>query len=365
MASADPTAPSLFLTTEDPYAIYSPGDKVRGTAHLSLQKPLLAKYVIVSLLAGCRVSRPGTEPVSLIKKLPFLKQMKVAFHNKQEDPAHQLSIGKHKWDFEFDLPSSNRLPPSFCYRDQDGSAEVVYCVIMFAYPSPGGSIKDNVCTLNIKYSPKRSLSLLLDPSFHQSCQSLLVTRLHDPYSTSSRRYTFSRLMKRVTGRRKLEEENFHVTISVPRHAVFSEHMDIRLKVQSDEDDYSYAVEVRLIEVHYRLWAVTRIAHGPESRVGRHQVQANVMACGNVLNTDIHWIYLRRHAPFRVQPRLHEMPLDKHAFSTLGPSFGTQHIVREYSLDIDVFLSIYGKSHRIRFEKNEITLLPYELYLENE
>lgn len=166
-------------------------------------------------------------------------------------------------------------------------------------------------------------------------------------------------------REKREEENFHITVRVPRHAAFSEHMDIKLKVQSEHDDYSYAVEVRLIEVHYRLWAVTRIAHGQESRVRRHQIQDNVMACGNVLNTDIHWIFLWRHAPFRVQPRLHEVPLDKHALSTLGPSFGTEHIVREYSLDIDVFLSIYGRSHRIRFENNAITLLPYDLHLENE
>lgn len=366
MASSSPTSAALFITTEDPYAIYSPGDKVKGTANLTLQQPLLAKYVIVSLLAGCRVGRPGSGPASLVNQLSFLKQMKVPYHNPGEDPARQLTVGKHQWDFEFDLPSSNGLPPSFCYRDQDGSAEIVYCLVMFAYTSNARSpTKENMCTLAIKYSPKRSPSLLIDPSFNQSCQSLLVRRPCDTDSSALRRHPILRTLRRAVARRKLDEENFHITIDVPRYAVFSEHMDVRLKIQSDDDDYSYAVEVQLIEVHYRLWAVTRIAHGQQSRVGRHQVQRNVMACGNALSTDIHWIFLRRHAPFRVQPRLHGMPLDKHAFSTLGPSFGTQHIVREYCLDVDVFLSIYGKSHRIRFEKNEVTLLPNEFHLGNE
>lgn len=365
MDTANPPA-TLFLTTDDPYAIYSPGDKIRGTANLDLEKPLLAKYIIVSLLAGCRVGRAGGKPGSLVKQLSFLKQFKVPFHNKREDPARQLCAGKHKWDFEFDLPASNKLPPSFFYRDQDGSAEIIYCLVMCAYTSGArGPTKDNMCTLTIKYSPKRSPALLLDPSFSQSCKSLLVKRSHEADTFGPRRSALTQLLRRAIRRQKLEEENFHITICVPNHAVFSEHMDVRLKVQSDNDDYSYAVEVRLVEVHYRLWASTRISHGQGSRVCRHQVQGNVMACGSVLNTDSHWIYLRRHAPFRIQPRLHGMPLDKHAFSTLGPSFGTQHIVREYSLDIDVFLSIYGRSHRVRFEKNELILLPYEFHLVND
>lgn len=364
MESAIPPA-TLFLTTEDPYAIYSPGDKIRGTANLDLERPLLAKYIIVSLLAGCRIGRPGGKPGSLVKQLSFLKQFKVPFHNKREDPAKQLSPGKHKWDFEFDLPSSNKLPPSFFYRDQDGSAEIIYCLVMCAYTSDiRGPTKVNMCTLTIKYSPRRSPKLLLDTSLSQLCQSIVVKHPQEAGMTRRRRDAFPQLLRKAVRRQKLEEETFHVTMCIPRYAVFSEHMDISLRVQSDNDKYSYAVDVRLTEVHYRLWSSTRIAYGQVSRVCRHQVQGNVMTCGSILAVDL-WESLRRNAPFRVQPRLHGMPLDKHAFGTLGPSFGTQHIVREYSLDIDIFLSIAGKSHRVRFEKNELILLPYELHLVNE
>lgn len=359
---------TLFLITDDPYATYSPGDKIRGTANLDLQRPLLAKYIIVSLLAGCRIGRPGGKPGSLVKQLSFLKHFKVPFHNKREDPAKQLCQGKHKWEFEFDLPSSNKLPPSFFYRDQHGSAEIVYCLVMCAYTSGvRGLTKENMCTLTIKYSPKRSPTLMLDTSLSQLCQSLLVKRPQEADMPMRRRRTFPRLLRRALRRQKLEEETFHITMCIPKYAVFSEHMDIALKVQSDNEDYSCAMEVRLTEVHYRLWSSTRIAYDQVSRICRHQVQSNVMTCGSMLAIDSRWESLRRNAPFRVQPRLHSIPLDRDAdaFGTIGPSFGTQHIVREYSLDIDIFLSIYGQSHRVRFENNELILLPYEIHLENE
>lgn len=367
MESATPPA-TLFLTTDDPYVTYSPGDKIRGTANLHLSKPLLAKYIIISLLAGCRIGRPGGKPGSLVKQLSFLKQFKVPFHNKREDPAKQLCTGQHKWDFEFDLPSTNKLPPSFYYRDKHGSAEIIYCLVMCAYTSDARPpTKDNMCTLTIKYYPKRSPTLLLDTSLSQLCQSIVVKRPQDAGMMRRRRDAFPRLLRRAVRRQKFEEETFHVTMCVPRYAVFSEHMDISLKVQSESDDYSYAVEVRLTEVHYRLWSSTRIAYGQVSRVCRHQVQSNDIPCGSILAIDSHWESLRRNAPFRVQPRLQNMQLDKneHAFGTLGPSFGTQHIVREYSLDIDIFLTIYGRSHRVRFDKNELILLPYDLHLVNE
>lgn len=359
-------AASLFLTTEDPYAVYAPGDQVRGTAHLELEKPLLAKYIIVSLLAGCRIGHPGGKPGSVVKQLSFLKQFKVPFHNKREDPAKQLSSGKHKWDFEFKLPSSNELPPSFFYRDQDGTAEIIYCLVMCAYKSDAqGPSRDNMCTLTIKYAPKRCPTLPLDTSFSQLCQSVLAKRPRNDHAPRRRRSTLPRLIRRAVRRQRLEEESVHVTLCIPRYAVFSEHMDISLKVQTRNDDYLYDVDARLTEVHYRLWASTRISCGQVSRVCRHQVQMNIMTCGNGLDLDSHWLSLRRNAPFRVQTRLHGMPFDQHGFSTLGPSFGTQHIVREYTLDIDIFLSLHGKSHRVRFEKNELILLPHETHLVNE
>lgn len=354
--------PALFLTTEDPYTVYGPGDKVSGTANLDVINPMLAKYIIVSLLAGCRITAAGEKPA---KQTFFHKQFKVPFHNKREDPDRQLCPGQHKWDFEFRMPSSNDLPPTFSYRDVDGTAEILYCLLMCVYKKDStGPTKDNMCTLPIKYSPKRSPSIIIDSSLSVLCQHLQVKRAIDEGLGESPKRRMPRIIKKILNRSKMEQEPFHVTLWLPRYAAFTDHMDISLKVQTDDKNHERSVQVRLTRVEYRLWSLTRIAQNHTSRTRRHRIQANICTCSSLLQIK-HWTSLRAHAPFRVQPRAHGLPLDKDSFSSLSPSFGAQNIVREYSLDIDVFLSIYGTVHRARFENNELVLLPHEMHLENE
>ncbi|KAK5948407.1 hypothetical protein OHC33_010581 [Knufia fluminis] len=359
------THPTLFLTTEDPYAIYGPGENVRGTANLESVEPVQAKYIIIFILAGCRVTSTGTKAA---KQTFFHKQFKVPFRNKRGNAARQLSAGQHKWNFEFMMPASNELPPSFFYRDQEGSVEVWYRLVMCLYKSDStGPAKDDMKTLTIKYSPKRSPSIVADGPLSQLCQSVPVKRYGDEvhFRRQKTRMRIPRMIRRALGRRQPYEERFHVTIWVPRVAPFSDHLDISLKVQTEIDDPLRVVEVRLTKVEYRLWATTRIAYDQTVRTRRHQIQSNVCTCNSLLELNSYWVSLRRHAPFRIQPKIHGVPLDKNSFSTLGPSFGTNNILREYSLDIDLFLLIYGKTHRARFENNELILLPYEMHLVNE
>jgi len=56
-----------------------------------------------------------------------------------------------------------------------------------------------------------------------------------------------------------------------------------------------------------------------------------------------------------------MPLDKHSFGTLGPSFGTHNIVREYKLDIILLITAWGKDYRVTFEDNELIVLPHDMH----
>ena len=356
--------PNLFLTIDDPYAIYGPGEKIAVSANLDTVNPVLAKYIIVSLLAGCRVTAStSTKPA---KQTFFHKQFKVPFHNKREDPGRQLSQGQHKWDFEFRLPSANGLPPSFCYRDQDGSAEILYCLVACIYKSNStGPTKENMCTLPIKYSPKRSPGFAIDCTVAFLCQPLMVKLLDDgrhPYKTSKR---IPHVFRRIVNRNKICEERLHITLSLPAYAAFTEHMDISIKVETADDDPLRYVQARLVKVEYRLWAITGIVHQQESRTHRHQIQSNSCSCSTLLDTNCLWASLRRHAPFRVQPRLHGLPLGKDSFSSLSPSFGSQNIIREYALDVDLFLAIQGVVYRVRFEDNELVLLPHEIHLEPE
>ena len=355
------TKPTLFLTTEDPYAIYGPGEKIRGTANLDISSPTLIRYLIVSLLAGCRITTAG---VTAAKQTFFHRQFKVPFHNKQDIPARALAAGPHKWSFDFTMPSSNELPPSFFYRDLEGSVEILYCLVMCVYKSNStGPSKENMNTLTIKYSPKRSQSTILDASSPQLCQSLSVERYGDEqqFQRHKPRIRVPRILERTLRRRQPVQECFHVTVWMPRFAPFTDHLDISLRVQADNEDPLRIIEVRLTKVEYRLWATTRIAYNEVQRTRRHQIQTNVCTCNNLLELNSYWVSLRRHAPFRVQPKIHGIPLDKNSFSTLGPSFATGNVLREYTLDVDLFLRIYGKTHRIRFEHNELILLPHEIH----
>lgn len=355
--------PVLSLTTEDPYAIYGPGDKVVGKANFDVVNTILAKYIIVSLLAGCRITATGAKPP---KQTFFHKQFKIPFHNKREDPERQLVPGQHKWDFEFRLPSSNDLPPTFCYKDPDGTAEILYCLVMCVYKKDSlGPTKENMCTLPIKYSPKRSPAIVIDSSLSVLCQHLEVKRRADEGCIEAPKSRIPRIITRIVKRPKVEQECFHVTLWLPRFAAFTDHMDICLKVQTDNENPQRVVQVRLMRVEYRLWALTRIAQEQTFRTQRHQIQANAFPCSSLLESNGLWKSLRQHAPFRIQPRLHGLPLGKDSFSSLCPSFGAQNIVREYSLDIDIFLSIHGTTHRARFEDNELVLLPHEMHLEDE
>lgn len=356
------TKPMLFLTTEDPYAIYGPGEKIRGTANLDLVEPVQAKRITVSMLAGCRVTSVGEKPA---KQTFFHKQFKVPFHNKRENAARELSVGQHKWNFDFTMPSSNELPPSFFYRDQEGSVEIRYWLVMCVHKNDTTPpTKENLNTLTIKYSPKRSPSIIVDASLSQLCQSLPVERDGDEiqFQPHRSRTRIPRIIKRALGRLQPEQECFHVTIWIPRFAPFTDHMDISLKVQTENEDSLRIVEVRLKKVQFRLWATTRVTCNEMMRTRRHEIQSNTCTCNSLLGLNSYSVSLRRHAPFRIQPRIHGVPLDKTSFSTLGPSFATSNVLREYSLDVDIFLLIYGKIHRIRFENNELILLPHELHL---
>ncbi|KAK5095871.1 Arrestin domain-containing protein 1 [Exophiala xenobiotica] len=353
--------PTLFLTTEDPYAIYGPGEKIRGTANLDNADPVLPKYIIVSLLAGCRVTSNGAAGA---KQTFFHKQFKVPFHNKREDAARELAPGQHKWNFEFTMPAANDLPPSFHYRDGDGSVEVLYCLVLCVYKTNSRPSKENMCTLKIRYSPKRSPSITVNGSLSQRCQPLLVKRYDDEGQARRHkpRIRLPRVVERALRGQRPEQECFHVTIWLPSNAPFTDHMDLYMKVLPGNDDPLRVVEVRLTKVEYRLWATTRVAYNDTLRTRRHQIQSNVFICNTLLELSSYWVSLRRHAPFRIQPKIHGVPLGKDSFSTLGPSFATSNVLREYSLDIDLFLLIYGKTHRVRFENNELILLPHELQL---
>lgn len=355
------TKPTLFLTTEDPYAIYGPGEKIRGTANLENVDPVLPKYIIVSLLAGCRATSNG---VVGAKQTFFHKQFKVLFHNKHEDAARGLPPGEHKWDFEFCMPATNDLPPSFYYHDEDGSVEVLYCLVLCVYKSNSKPSKENMCTLKIKYSPKRSPSVVLNGPTSQQCQPLLVRRYDDEGQDRRHmsRIRLPRILDRALHGHRPQQECFHVTLWVPPCAPFTDHMDMYMKVLPENEDPFRVVEIRLMKVEYRLWATTRVAYNNVLRTRRHLIQSNTCTCNTLLDLSGYSVSLRRHAPFRIQPKIHGIPLDNNSFSTLGPSFATSNILREYSLDIDVFLWIYGKTQRVRFDNNELILLPYDMHL---
>ncbi|KAK5094220.1 hypothetical protein LTS08_008711 [Lithohypha guttulata] len=224
----------LFLTTEDPYATYAPGDKVCGTANLEIVNPLLAKYVIVSLLAGHRVTAAEAKPS---KQNFFHKQFTIPFHNKREDPARVLSSGKHKWKFEFTLPKSNQLPPSFCYRDELGSAEVLYCLVMGVYKTDSTCpSKETMCTLPIKYTPKRSPSISIESSASYVCQHLLVKLPDGGVFPARRKHSAFQIVKQIINRQKPAEELLHATLWLPRYAAFNDHMDVSLKIQTHDED---------------------------------------------------------------------------------------------------------------------------------
>lgn len=355
------TKPKLFLTTEDPYVVYGPGDKIRGTANLELVNPLLAKYVIVSLLAGCRITpfngKTNTQNF-------FHKQFRVPFHNRREDKSKQLKHGSHTWDFEFNIPTTNDLPPSFYFRDEVGCIEVLYCLVMCIYKqTASGLSKDDMATLTIKYSPKRSPSLLIDSRVLQLRASLEVQkRPGDQGLLKSQRRKVPLFLQRLTRRHKFGRERFDVTLCLPRYAAFTDHMDISLKIQTEDQDPMRILEIRLTRVEYRLIASTRVTYDQASRHHRQQIQCCVCNCSAFLGVNGGWVSLRRYAPFRVQPKIHGMPLDKNTFSTFGPSFATDNIIREYTLDIDLFILIYGKLQRFRYEDNELIVVPQEVYL---
>lgn len=365
------TKPVLWMTVEDPYAVYGPGDKVRGTAHVEVVNPLLTKYIIVSLLAGNRISPGvGEKPT---KQSFFHKQFKIPFHNRREDAQRCLSAGAHEWEFEFTFPQTNDLPPSFIYKDSDGTAEILYCLVMCVYRSAStGPNKENMSTLPIKYSPKRSASMAVDGSKSNKylCQPLLVK----PSLPRLERSRIPQFINHILHKQRIDRERFHVTLWLPRYATFTDHIDMSLKIEAvpkkninttPQHGPMNSIQARLVRIEYRLWALTTIMHDEASRTSRHQVQNNVCHSSTLLETNEHWASLRRHAPFRVQPRLHGMPFDKVSFGSLSPSFGWQNIIREYSLDVDIFIKLFGAVHRVRFENNELVILPHDVYLENE
>lgn len=358
--------PNLWMTVEDPYAVYGPGDKVRGTAHVEVVNPLLTKYIIVSLLAGSRISPSvGDKPT---KQSFFHKQFKIPFHNRSENPSKILGEGAHKWDFEFTFPKTNDLPPSFIYKDPTGTAEILYCLVMCVYKSAStGPSKENMSTLPLKYSPKRHTDVVEEGSATNKylCQPLLVRPNRPPLQRSR----IPQLINHILHKKRMEHEKFHITLWLPRYTAFTDHIDMSLKIESarkaDDTEASQhrpmqSSQARLMRVEYRLWASTRVTHGQSSRASRHQVQNNVCHSSTLLETDKHWSSLRRHAPFRVQPRLHGMPFDKVSFGSLSPSFAWHNIVREYTLDVDIFIKLCGVVHRVRFENNELVILPQEI-----
>ncbi|KAJ9653092.1 hypothetical protein H2198_007706 [Neophaeococcomyces mojaviensis] len=351
----------IFLTTQDPYGIYGPGDKLRGTANLFTPEALVVRSIRVICSAACRV-HTFDQQKKLLKsatQVLFTKSVTVYERKKQESSRH-LSPGDHKWNYSCALPSSNRLPPSFDYRDHDGTAEVLYVVVMRVDSSSLASDRSH-CYLKFKYSPRRASFVDADEPLSQLSASLLVKRREKDKIPGWKKCIPDAIRKRLS-RRDVKHESFRVVLLLPRYAAFSEHMDISIKVETVPKGLPLGgFDLTLAEVKYQLWASTRVAFDRTSRARQHLVQQESVFSVSRLSANNHWLSLRRWAPFRVQPRLYGMPLDKDSFSTVGPSFGTQNIVREYKLDIILLITAWGKNYRVTFEDNEMIVLPHEMH----
>lgn len=349
-----------YLTTQDPYGIYGPGDKIWGTANLFSVEPLLIRGVKVICSAVCRVFTfdQQRKPVKSALQVLFTKSMMV-YDGKKQNSSHALTPGIHKWNYSCTLPPSNQLPPSFDYRDQEGTAEVMYVVVM-RIDGDGLTSDQSRCYLKFKYAPRRSLSLASEEPLLRLSELLLIKRAKDTHG-------WKKGVPDAIRRRVFKWDNkhhyFRITMLLPHCAAFSEHMDISVKVESisNDQDPNSAIEfdLTLSEVEYQLWASTRVAFDKTSRFKQHLVQQESIHSISSLSANEHWISLRRKAPFRVQPRLYGMPFDKTSFSTIGPSFGTQNVMREYKLNIILFIVAWGETHRVSFEDNEVIVLPHE------
>jgi len=351
----------IFLTTQDPYGIYGPGDKLRGTANLFTSEALLVRSIKVVCSAACRAytfSKEKKLSKSATQTL-FTKSVTV-YENKKQDLSCQLSPGEHKWNYSCTLPSSNRLPPSFDYQDEDGVAEVFYVMVMRIDSTALGSDQSNYY-LKFKYSPRRMPFTDGNGPLSQLSAPLLVRRKqHD--DLQRRKKNVLGAIRRQLSRNAHKHELFRVVLLLPRYAAFSEHMDISLKVETGLDSFSCGgMDLTLAEVKYQLWASTRVAFDQTSRTHQHLVQQESVFSVSRLSPNNHWLSLDRWAPFRVQPRRYGMPLDKHSFGTLGPSFGTHNIVREYKLDIILLIKAWGKDYRVTFEDNELIVLPHDMH----
>lgn len=357
---------SFFPLVDQPYTIYGPGDTVRGTANLTLDSPLLSKYVLVSLLAACQVITPSSYP-RCTKKHILHKQLQILSHNRRLDPSRQLLKGQHKWDFEFSLPKANDLPPSFCYRDADGCVDVIYCIAMAVYRAEEASAsKNSTSTVAIQYSPKRVARIGPAPDCAVYLRQHFMVKLSDigRWRMPTQCNNFSRLMHLIKNVRE-KEESLQLTLWLPRYAAFSEHIDLSVKLETEKEDPLRIIQARLKRVEYRLWALTRIGDRRKQRTERIQVQKNVCPCSTILDTNGFWTSLRRHAPFRVHPLRPGIALDDLNFTSISPSFGMHNVVREYELDVSLFVSVCNVVHRITFESNELVLLPREFYVDND
>lgn len=351
----------FFLTVDQPYTTYGPGDTVRGTATLAINSPLLSKCVIVSLLAICRItncSNPRTPQKHFLHK-----QFKILLHNKRLDPSKRLSQGQHKWNFEFRLPSTNQLPPSFVYKDENGTAEVLYCVAIAVYRS--NSASTTTFTSPIQYAPKRHGTPMPDAAVYLKNQLTIRMPMSGDggWSRKTQKLKYCERLARLLGVRRATEQQVQVTLWLPQQVPFSDHLDLSVKVETQGENAW--MQARLIRVEYRLWASTRIGDRHAPRTLRHQLQENICPCSTILDSTGLWTSIRRHAPFRVQPLLSGTALDKRTYSCLCPSFGTHNLLREYVLDVSLFVSVCDVVHKIGFEGNGLVLLPHEFYVEND